>query len=128
MKYGSQILKLNNMRFYAYHGVERQEKLNGAYFRVNLEMLANLDKAIESDNIQDTINYADAFNIVKNEMEKPCNLIENVAGKIVKKLFLQLASLESVNISIEKEHPPLPGECSGAAIVINVTAAQLKTI
>lgn len=114
----SHSLKLSNLRFYAYHGVEPQERLNGSYFRVNLEMFTNLDKAIDSDNIADTINYAEAYHIIKNEMNQPRNLIESVAGCIVKKLFNNFPTLESVTIQMEKEHPPIPGECESAAVII----------
>ena len=48
---------LEAMRFYAYHGVMPQERKVGNYFIVDLTLVAPLEKAVESDNLEYTILF-----------------------------------------------------------------------
>ena len=42
-------IKLNGMRFYAYHGVMPQERKVGNQFIVNLEIEAPVERAVETE-------------------------------------------------------------------------------
>ena len=52
---------LNNLRFNARHGVLPQERATGGEFIVNLRAKYPLAKAVESDDVADTLNYAELF-------------------------------------------------------------------
>ena len=54
-------ISLNAMRFYAYHGVLPQEKKVGNWFSVDLELSVDLSRAALSDQLQDTLNYAEVY-------------------------------------------------------------------
>ena len=75
---------LKDVRFHAFHGVMPQETKVGADFLVNLRIGYPLGKAIESDKVGDTLNYAEVYDLVKQEMEQSSKLLEHVAGRIVK--------------------------------------------
>ena len=111
-------IELKDMKFYSYHGVFPQERKVGNTFIVYLLLTANLDKAIESDNIDDTINYAEVYNLVKTEMEIPSNLLEHVAGRIVKSLKSNFKQLKEIKLKIEKQNPPFGGDIHSAAVII----------
>ena len=49
-------IRLKNMVFYGYHGVEESEKILGARFELDLVIGANLQKASETDDLNDTID------------------------------------------------------------------------
>jgi len=74
------------MRFHAYHGVFPQEKKTGNEFRVNLKLQVDVSKACLSDSLEDTVNYAAVYDIVKHEMAISSALIEHVAYRIVEQI------------------------------------------
>ena len=106
------------MKFHAYHGVLPQERVIGTDFMVNLQIEADLNKATVSDNVADTINYAKVYDIVKEEITVPSDLIEHVAGRIYTRLkehFIQITDLE---VRVAKLNPPMEGEIEKAEIVV----------
>ena len=75
-------IELEKMRFYAYHGVMPQETKEGNDFVVDLILTAPLEQAVKSDELDDTINYAAVYAVVKEQMDIPSKLIEHAAGRI----------------------------------------------
>lgn len=110
---------LNEMRFYAYHGVMEQETKVGNQYSVNITMEADLLQACESDNVEDTINYANVFNLVKEEMNKPSKLIEHVAMRIYKRVKETFPAILKLDVRVVKWSPPVRGEIKSAEIVIS---------
>ena len=78
---------LENVRFYSYHGVAPQETAIGNEFIINLRLKTDFGKATETDEVEDTVSYADIYAALKEEMELPSKLLEHVCGRIVKRLF-----------------------------------------
>ena len=62
-------IELEKMRFYAYHGVMPQETKVGNDFVVDLILTAPLEQAVKSDELDDTINYAAVYAVVKEQMD-----------------------------------------------------------
>ena len=79
-------IELKNMRCFAYHGVLPQERIIGNEFVVNLRIETDFSTACDSDKVEDTVNYAHLFDLIKAEMQSPSNLWEHVAGRILKKI------------------------------------------
>ena len=50
-------IRLNNMIFYAHHGYYEAERELGQKFEVDVVLECDLAKAIESDDLKDTVNY-----------------------------------------------------------------------
>lgn len=115
-----QKISLNNMRFYAYHGVEPQERTVGAWYLINLTMCADISKSLQSDDLKDTLNYAQAARIIKEEMQVPSKLMEHVAGRVVQRLQQEFPSLQRLSFTIAKENPPVCAECNSASITIEI--------
>ncbi len=111
-------IELSNLRFYAHHGVLPQETAVGNEFIVNLMLEADLSVACVTDNVDDTINYADVFDLVKTEMQIPSKLLEHVAGRIFRKLKETYPQLSAITVSVTKMHPPLCDEMEEASIVL----------
>lgn len=112
-------IQLKNMHFYAYHGVLPQEKIGGNNFVVNVKFTADVSKSFESDNVKDTINYAEIYHLVKAEMAIPSQLIEHVAGRIfskIKTIFPQISTLE---VKLAKLNPPVSGEVEASEVIIS---------
>ena len=71
------IIELEGMEFKAYHGVLEQEKVRGNEFVVDFRGELDLSAAAESDNLNDTLNYADIYEIVAYEMSIPSEFLRS---------------------------------------------------
>ena len=90
----------------------------GAWYSVSLQMETDITKAIGSDLISHTINYAEAAAIVKQQMEIRSRLLEHAAGRIANALFETYNSLKQITVSLSKENPPIGIPCSSATVKI----------
>ncbi|MBN2280625.1 MAG: dihydroneopterin aldolase [Candidatus Marinimicrobia bacterium] len=118
-------IKIKNMVFYGYHGTAREEKELGGKFEVDLDLYTNLNKAIETDDIQNTINYVDIYRLVKNIVtESKYHLIEALAGKILKEIF-SAYRLSKVTIRLRKPNVPLHGVVDTVEVEITRTKEEM---
>ncbi|MDL2282143.1 dihydroneopterin aldolase [Parabacteroides sp. OttesenSCG-928-G06] len=111
-------IELKSMKFYAYHGVMEQERRVGNHFLVDLLVTVPIQKATESDDLSDTINYAELFDVVKKEMAIPSNLLEHVAGRILTSLKTRFPAIESIELKLSKLTPPFGGDVYSAAVIL----------
>ena len=100
------IIELRNLRFKAYHGCLPQERIEGADYLVNLRCEADLRRAASSDSLEHTVDYSMLYDIIKNEMATPANLLEKVAGNILKNIRYYAPAVKSATITICKMEPP----------------------
>lgn len=115
MKYNNSFIHLTNMRFYAFHGVLPQERCVGAFFFLTIRIQTDLQNAAETDRLSDTISYADIYQIVKEEMAIPSNLLEHVANRICQRIYKEHSCSQAIEISIEKENAPVGTGAQGLA-------------
>lgn len=111
-------IELESMKFYAYHGVAKQERVVGNTFLVDLLITADIGAATCSDNIEDTINYADVYSVVSKEMSQPSFLLENVAGRILRALHEKFPKITHLHVKVAKLNPPFGGDVRSAAVVL----------
>ncbi|MCQ2052116.1 MAG: dihydroneopterin aldolase [Bacteroidaceae bacterium] len=114
-----QSISLTDLRFYAYHGVEPQERIVGAEYSVSLTIYTDISKACVSDSVEDTVNYADIATLVKQVMSVPQNLLEKVAHNIVCSLFSHYGTIKAATVTVTKKNPPVPVPCSAASVTIS---------
>lgn len=103
------IIRLNNMIFYAHHGYYQAERELGQKFEVDLEMECNVSKAIQSDSLNDTINYRDVFNRVNKIFSSyKFTLLESLADRIAHDILEQFP-IHSIRIRVRKPQVPMNG-------------------
>jgi len=107
---------LEEVRIYAYHGVLPEENIIGTYYILNIELHTDLWKAAESDDLQDTISYADINDILHSEMKIQSRLLEHAAGRIISKIHDSFPQVDYIKLKITKTAPPMQGEMKGASI------------
>ena len=115
---------LQGLRIYAHHGVLPQEHAVGAYFTVDLRLQTDSSSAIITDNLSDTISYADVFQIVKDQMSIPSQLLEHVAGRIINALFNAFPTVTHIRLGLFKENPPIGAECARVGIEVEMERPQ----
>jgi dihydroneopterin aldolase len=118
MKITQSSILLHDMRFYAYHGVMEQEQRVGGEYLVSLQVEADLSRAAVSDSVADTVNYAELYDVVRDEMAQPSQLLEHVAGRIGQHVLEDFPQAESLTIRITKCNPPMGADCQGASVEI----------
>lgn len=111
-------IELNGLEFFAYHGVYEEERRAGNNFIVNLAIIGDFEKAVESDKLEDTLNYELLYEIIADEMHKPSNLLEHVAGRIRNTILEEFSQVKSIEISIEKLTPPIKGKCQSTKVTL----------
>ncbi len=98
-------IHLNNVFFFAYHGLYDHEKLNGNNFEVNLTVKYQPAKLIT--NIYETINYVAIYEILNARMQVATPLLETLVMDIANQILAQFPLAEDINISIKKMQPPI---------------------
>ncbi|MDR6463235.1 dihydroneopterin aldolase [Chryseobacterium sediminis] len=107
---------LEDVRIYAYHGVLPEENIIGTYYILNVELHTDLWKAAESDDLHDTISYADINDILHREMKIKSKLLEHVAGRMISTIHNSFPQIDYIKLKITKTAPPMQGEMTGASI------------
>ncbi len=111
---------LNDVRIYAYHGVLPQERTVGGWYSVWVDVDYDFTRALETDNVDDTLDYSKMLAVVNEEMSVPSNLVEHVAGRIAKALFKSFPDIDSAEIKIVKENPPMGNDTAGAGVLLRL--------
>lgn len=112
-------IELEGMYFRAYHGCLESERLNGNDFIVDFSAEYDFSAASQSDNLEDTLNYAAIYDLVKREMAVPSDLLEHVAGRIVRAIEEEFPGLEHFTVSVSKKNPPVDGPCDLSRVIIS---------
>ena len=102
-------IELEGMEFRANHGCLEREKIVGNDFVVDFRGDIDMSAAIESDNLEDAVNYALIYNVVAREMAMPSDLLEHVAGRIMKALAAEFPQIVSFSVRVSKKRPPVDG-------------------
>lgn len=111
-------IELCGMEFFAYHGCFEEEKTIGNHFVVDFSAEMDITKPSESDNLEDALNYQLIFNIVKEEIFHSSNLLEHIAGRIVKRVRADFPYVLSGQVSIAKLNPPLGGQVGASKVTM----------
>lgn len=119
------IIRLNGMSFYGYHGVSAAEKETGREFQVDCELEVDLAEAGHSDRLTDTIDYAEVHRIIRETVEGTAfSLLEALANDLTAKLLDNFPAYR-VTLRVRKMNPPIPGHVKH--IEIEITRHQADT-
>ena len=109
---------LKGIQFYGYHGVSEPEREVGQKYAVDVEVFRDLERAGKSDDLNETINYAEIFNlVVEIGTSEKFFLIETLAQKIADAI-LEKFPTETVLVRVKKLTPPIAGMLEYAGVEI----------
>ena len=112
------IIKLKNIRTFSYHGCLVEESKIGSNYRIDLEINADLSKSCATDALLDTVDYVLLNKIVEEEMAIRANLLENVAQRIIDRIFVGSAAVTKIKVAVSKLNPPIGGDVEQVTIVL----------
>ena len=110
------IIKVRNIRVYAYHGCLVEEGKIGSDYRVDIAVKANLSKSAITDNLSDTVDYVHLNKIVKEEMAIRSKLLEEVAKRILGRILDEIPMVKKADIAVSKLNPPIGGNVAMVTI------------
>ena len=98
---------LKNIEVFGYHGVYEEERLKGQNFYIDVELKLDLNKACESDELEDTVDYSEVYYIIVeiNKLNK-FKLLEKFADTISQKVLSQYKQVKEICVSIKKSEVP----------------------
>ncbi|MGM5631490.1 dihydroneopterin aldolase [Apibacter raozihei] len=102
-----QKIELKNIKIYAYHGCMEEEAIVGSFYLVNLIVWLDLSEAGKTDNLEQTVNYGELTQIVKDQMAIRSNLLENLAYRILTEIENKYKSIKKARVSVSKINPPV---------------------
>jgi len=104
------IIRLNNIRTFSFHGCMPEEAKIGSEYRIDVTAHGDFRDAASTDNLVNAIDYVHLNKIVKEEMDKRANLLENVAQRIIDRTLLEIVMVEKVIVAVSKINPPIGGD------------------
>lgn len=101
-------MELTGVRFFAYHGVHEEEAKMGNEFELDL-LMEHAAPAQVIERLEDTINYAAVYALVKEEMSTRQALLETCVMRIADRLKEEFPRMERIGIKLRKLSPPITG-------------------
>ncbi|MGB5947015.1 dihydroneopterin aldolase [Paenisporosarcina sp.] len=113
-------IHVNDMEFWGNHGVFAEETKLGQRFRVTLSLAVELQEAGQTDNLDKTVNYAEAFFICQKIVEgEPVQLVETVAERIATEILKTFKGrVKGCKVIVIKPDPPIPGHYRSISVEI----------
>ncbi|AGC76539.1 dihydroneopterin aldolase [Nonlabens dokdonensis] len=112
-------IRLENVRVYTNHGCLHEEELIGSEYRVDLEVRADLSRSAISDDLKDTVDYVSLNKIIVEEMAVRSKLLEQVAQRILNRIFKEESLVQYAEVKVAKINPPIGGDVQSVVIIMN---------
>ena len=110
---------LHDLRVFARHGVNPEEREYGQSFLVDAEMTTDFAAAVAGDDVADTVSYAQAAKTIRQTLTaQPYDLIETAADAVVHALFCAYPAIRKLRLRLKKPDAPMKAECAWAAVEI----------
>ena len=101
-------LKLKGLAYRAKHGYYEHERMDGNDFEVDIIFHAHLSDAGKTDDLNLTIDYQKAEELVSTVMKGPSvKLIETLCFRLGERLFDNFEEVSKLEVKVRKLNPPL---------------------
>lgn len=103
-------IELKNLAFFARHGLMKEEERLGQRFRVDVAVELHPSLDLQSDSVDETINYVDLYETVKTIFEGTrFKFIESCAEAIASEILKRFDKATEVTVKVKK--PSVPVDC-----------------
>ena len=109
-------VSLKGMAFYSHHGYYTHERTRGNNYIIDVDIIYDIERAADTDDLENAINYEKVYEICRVEMDNPRHLIESVARDLCAKLKHEFPTAERVTVTLEKLKPELGGPVAKAVV------------
>lgn len=113
------LLELEGMEFYATHGCLGHEKRMQNLFVVDFRGETDMTEAAESDRLEDALDYGLIYEVIRKEMTVHSDLLEHLAGRIVKAIASSFPMLGDFSVRVSKRRPPVGGVTAWSRVTLS---------
>jgi dihydroneopterin aldolase len=117
-------VELHGAEFFARHGFYPEEQLLGCRFLVDISVGFMPIGELTGDNLANTVNYEQLYQIAAMQMQKPRKLIETLGHAIVEEIKKEYPFIEMTTVNIKKLNPPLGGKVGHSSVTISYTKSD----
>ncbi len=123
------VLFIDNLEVFANHGLFEEENKLGQKFIFDIECELNYKEAMFSDEMTDSISYADiAEVVVKTATTNTFNLLERLAGEILKNIFTEFTQIENIKLKINKPGAPIKYHFEKCGVEVKVSREEFYNL
>ncbi len=113
-------LIVKNLKVFAYHGVNKEEKVNGQNFLIDILVTTGKLDGYEDDKLENVLNYSKLIKETSAFFKKqPYNLIEKAAEATTKHLFQNFPQINEMEFTLKKPEAPVCADFEYVAIKIS---------
>jgi 7,8-dihydroneopterin aldolase/epimerase/oxygenase len=98
-------INLHNLIFHSFHGIHEEEQIIGNTFEVNVSLSFISAEPVTA--LEQTINYATVYEIIKQRMHIATPLLETLVQDLTQEIHAFDNRIKSVSVSVEKKNPPM---------------------
>jgi dihydroneopterin aldolase len=113
------LIEIKGIKSFGYHGVFESEHITGQDFFVDVALELDLTRASVSDDVSDTVNYAQVTDLVVEEITgERVALIEKLASRIADRIKNDYPQVFSVSVTVHKPHAPVAAQVKDISVTI----------
>ncbi len=106
----SEIIRMKNAVFYAYHGVGSDEQKLGGKFEVDVDLVCDLTRGAVSDHLRDTVDYVKVYETIQAVVtERKYFLLEALGASIAGDILKTFKKVREVIVRVRKPGVPIKG-------------------
>lgn len=110
---------IKDLHIFAYHGVNPEEKENGQNFYLDIVCFADLQKAGQTDDLNDTVNYSKVVKAVTAAFTaRKYDLIERAAQAVADCVLESFEAVKTVRVTLRKPEAPVKADFGYVAVEI----------
>lgn len=110
-------VRLEGLRFHAFHGMLPQETKVGNEFEADVSVLLPDVGAADDDSLDNSLCYAALYELVEQEMQHSSATLEHLAARIGRSILNRWSVVEAIDVSLTKLTPPIPRFRGSAKVV-----------
>lgn len=123
------VLFIDNLEVFANHGLFEEENKLGQKFIFDIECELNYKEAMFSDEMTDSISYADiAEVVVKTATTNTFNLLERLSGEILINIFTEFSQIENIKLKINKPGAPIKYHFEKCGVEVKVSREEFYNL
>lgn len=111
---------VRNLKIFAYHGVNPEEKENGQNFVLDIDAFVDISVPCVTDNVEDTVSYA---KIIKETVKiftcQKDDLLERAAQRVADGLLASFDKIQSLRILLKKPEAPIKADFEYVGVEIH---------
>ena len=112
-------ITIKNLKLFAYHGVNPEEKRDGQDFYIDVDYYLNMTKACYNDALEDTVSYAKVVKTIRKVFTaESYDLIERAAQAVADGILDEYDPIFKVIVTVKKPYAPVNAEFDYMAVTI----------